>query len=340
MPDRSSTLSTWDGVSDRDLSALLQKGKGSGRLDLGDVLEVFKDVDLTAPTIVAIRRLLATEGIELDEESDERVELTVVDAADEKPGASDAADEGDDDLLDEVAIKRAERAARMAAGPFAPAGAGGTADPVRMYLKEIGRVPLLTAADEVRLAKRIQRGLSAEERAADLAAGDDCDRVDPGELAMLRRRIRDGERAKGELTQANLRLVVSIAKRYVGRGMLLLDLVQEGNLGLMRAVEKFDHTKGFKFSTYATWWIRQAITRSIAGPVAHDPHPGAHGRVDQSGEAGPAPDDAGARARAERRGARRADRPHRRAHPRDPAHLARSAVARLADGRGGRRQPR
>ena len=264
MPDRSSTLSTWDGVSDHDLSALVQKGKGSGRLDLGEVLEVFKDVDLTAPTIVAIRGLLAAEGIELDEESGDRAELTVVDSAETKPVAPDTAPDGDDDLLDEVALKRAERSARLAAGPFNPSGAGGTADPVRMYLKEIGRVPLLTAADEVRLAKRIQRGLGAEERVADLAAGEDCDRVDPTELAMLRRRIRDGERAKGELTQANLRLVVSIAKRYVGRGMLLLDLVQEGNLGLMRAVEKFDHTKGFKFSTYATWWIRQAITRSIA----------------------------------------------------------------------------
>jgi RNA polymerase primary sigma factor len=127
-----------------------------------------------------------------------------------------------------------------------------------MYLKEIGRVSLLTAEDERELAMRIETGVQARERfdvEPDLA---DIDR------RILRGAIRDGNKAKDELIQANLRLVVSIAKRYVGRGMLLLDLIQEGNLGLMRAVEKFDYTKGFKFSTYATWWIRQAITRAIA----------------------------------------------------------------------------
>jgi RNA polymerase primary sigma factor len=122
-----------------------------------------------------------------------------------------------------------------------------------MYLKEIGRVPLLTGPEEVALATRLEAGVQA--RAA-LEAG----AADPSLEAV----VRDGEDAKAVLIQANLRLVVSIAKRYVGRGMLLLDLIQEGNLGLMRAVDKFDHTKGFKFSTYATWWIRQAITRAIA----------------------------------------------------------------------------
>ncbi|MDH4144187.1 MAG: RNA polymerase sigma factor RpoD [Acidimicrobiia bacterium] len=137
-----------------------------------------------------------------------------------------------------------------------------TADPVRMYLKEIGQVPLLRGEEEVALAKRIQGGLEAAEALADAEAGGRVlERVDQRRLARI---VRDGDRAKEELTQANLRLVVSIAKKYVGRGMLLLDLIQEGNLGLMRAVEKFDHTKGFKFSTYATWWIRQAITRAIA----------------------------------------------------------------------------
>jgi RNA polymerase primary sigma factor len=133
-----------------------------------------------------------------------------------------------------------------------------------MYLREIGQVPLLKAEDEVRLAKRIEAGTKSAVELADLAAAGKLDDLEFAERRRLQRSAADGEAAKRELTQANLRLVVSIAKRYVGRGMLLLDLVQEGNLGLMRAVEKFDWTKGFKFSTYATWWIRQAITRAIA----------------------------------------------------------------------------
>jgi RNA polymerase primary sigma factor len=143
-------------------------------------------------------------------------------------------------------------------------GMGGSADPVRMYLKEIGRVSLLTGPEEVALAKRIEAGSAAEVRLAELNASGTLVTLDPGEKRALKRTADDGADAKAALTQANLRLVVSIAKRYVGRGMLILDLIQEGNLGLMRAVEKFDYTKGFKFSTYATWWIRQAITRSIA----------------------------------------------------------------------------
>ncbi len=142
--------------------------------------------------------------------------------------------------------------------------ASGSADPVRMYLKEIGRVPLLTAAEEVDLAKRIEAGTEVAVTLADLNASGELERLDRAERRRLKRLVDDGEDAKADLTEANLRLVVSIAKRYVGRGMLLQDLIQEGNLGLMRAVEKFDYTKGFKFSTYATWWIRQAITRAIA----------------------------------------------------------------------------
>jgi RNA polymerase primary sigma factor len=133
-----------------------------------------------------------------------------------------------------------------------------------VYLREIGQVPLLVASEEVDLAKRIEAGVHAEERLADLNASGVIESLQPVEKAQLRRTVRDGERARQELTQANLRLVVSIAKRYLGRGMQILDLIQEGNLGLMRAVEKFDYAKGFKFSTYATWWIRQAITRAIA----------------------------------------------------------------------------
>ena len=137
--------------------------------------------------------------------------------------------------------------------------AGATADPVKDYLKQIGKVPLLNAEQEVELAKRIEAGLFAEEQLAD-------------EARKLKEKVRDeyewisedGRRAKNHLLEANLRLVVSLAKRYTGRGMLFLDLIQEGNLGLIRAVEKFDYTKGYKFSTYATWWIRQAITRAMA----------------------------------------------------------------------------
>ncbi|WP_433184166.1 RNA polymerase sigma factor RpoD [Actinoallomurus sp. CA-150999] len=133
-----------------------------------------------------------------------------------------------------------------------------TSDLVRIYLREIGRVPLLTAEEEVELAKSIEAGLFAEEKLAHTAI------IAPGERSDLELLAHDGVRAKQRLIEANLRLVVSIAKRYVGRGMLFLDLIQEGNLGLIRAVEKFDYTKGYKFSTYATWWIRQAITRAIA----------------------------------------------------------------------------
>ena len=139
------------------------------------------------------------------------------------------------------------------------ASAGATADPVKDYLKQIGKVPLLNAEQEVELAKRIEAGLFAEEKLAEGPGGLRADaRLDMEWIAE------DGRRAKNHLLEANLRLVVSLAKRYTGRGMLFLDLIQEGNLGLIRAVEKFDYTKGYKFSTYATWWIRQAITRAMA----------------------------------------------------------------------------
>ena len=136
--------------------------------------------------------------------------------------------------------------------------AGATADPVKDYLKQIGKVSLLTAGQEVELAKRIEAGLFSEEK---LAKGGRISEKMREELEWI---VVDGRRAKNHLLEANLRLVVSLAKRYTGRGMLFLDLIQEGNLGLIRAVEKFDYTKGFKFSTYATWWIRQAITRAMA----------------------------------------------------------------------------
>jgi len=161
-------------------------------------------------------------------------------------------DEPDPEL---AAVRSASRPTHTESGSF---------DPVRMYLKEIGKVPLLTAEQEVTLAKRIEAGLDAAEKLTGVDPEGQPVEITETQRSSLHAVKRDGELARRQLTEANLRLVVSIAKRYVGRGMALLDLIQEGNLGLIRAVEKFDYTKGFKFSTYATWWIRQAITRAIA----------------------------------------------------------------------------
>ncbi|MFE0458325.1 RNA polymerase sigma factor [Kitasatospora sp. NPDC058965] len=183
----------------------------------------------------------------------------------------------DEELLEDVALPAGTKAEGEAAEPEeesegfvlsdddeddAPAQqvavAGATADPVKDYLKQIGKVPLLNAEQEVELAKRIEAGLFAEDKLSQ------ADKLAPKLKRELEIIAEDGRRAKNHLLEANLRLVVSLAKRYTGRGMLFLDLIQEGNLGLIRAVEKFDYTKGYKFSTYATWWIRQAITRAMA----------------------------------------------------------------------------
>jgi RNA polymerase primary sigma factor len=158
----------------------------------------------------------------------------------------------DDDEEESEALKQARRDAELTA----------SADSVRAYLKQIGKVALLNAEEEVELAKRIEAGLYAAERLR--GAEEDGEKLTPQSRRDLEWIVRDGERAKNHLLEANLRLVVSLAKRYTGRGMAFLDLIQEGNLGLIRAVEKFDYTKGYKFSTYATWWIRQAITRAMA----------------------------------------------------------------------------
>jgi RNA polymerase nonessential primary-like sigma factor len=177
----------------------------------------------------------------------------------------DAAPVGGEAPADSVALESAETVAADIAAETEPSSApadldetAASADLVRVYLNEIGKVPLLTAADEVDLAKRIEAGLYAEHL---LAASNDFSAARKRDLRAL---VIDGERAKDHLLRANLRLVVSLAKRYTGHGMPFLDLIQEGNLGLIRAVEKFDYTKGFKFSTYATWWIRQAISRAMA----------------------------------------------------------------------------
>jgi RNA polymerase primary sigma factor len=219
-----------------------------------DVLEVIT-VELTPDALAGLVTSLALAGVTVEEPDDE----TLVGHVEVE---SDAA-------LIEEADRASQSVLRRRPGRLLPERAdnrssGTSSDPVRMYLKEIGRVPLLTAAEEVTLAKRIEAGGLVSEKLADLAAANELGSLEFQERRRLERLARDGEQAKSELIQANLRLVVSIAKRYVGRGMLFLDLIQEGNLGLMRAVEKFDYTKGFKFSTYATWWIRQAITRAIA----------------------------------------------------------------------------
>jgi RNA polymerase primary sigma factor len=181
---------------------------------------------------------------------EEPAELAQAAAADAAQDATSGDFEWDDE--ESEALKQARRDAELTA----------SADSVRAYLKQIGKVPLLNAEQEVELAKRIEAGLYASER---LRAAEEGEEKLPTQLARdLGWISRDGERAKNHLLEANLRLVVSLAKRYTGRGMAFLDLIQEGNLGLIRAVEKFDYTKGYKFSTYATWWIRQAITRAMA----------------------------------------------------------------------------
>ena len=162
-----------------------------------------------------------------------------------------------DEGIELVEAPREEVEDPRPAGEADPGKPAATSDLVRIYLREIGRVPLLTAEDEVELAKSIEAGLFADEK----LRGGSPEGAEAADFEFL---VAEGERSKQRLIEANLRLVVSIAKRYIGRGLVFLDLIQEGNLGLIRAVEKFDYTRGYKFSTYATWWIRQAITRAIA----------------------------------------------------------------------------
>jgi RNA polymerase primary sigma factor len=193
---------------------------------------------------------ITTTPVETDEDVVEEA-APVEEAAAGTPAAAETATEWDDEA-DSIALRQARKDAEATA----------SADSVRAYLKLIGRVKLLTAEEEVDLARRVEAGLYAAHKLEQAAEGGE--RVPTGLRRELHWIVRDGERAKDHLLEANLRLVVSLAKRYTGRGMAFLDLIQEGNLGLIRAVEKFDYTKGFKFSTYATWWIRQAITRAMA----------------------------------------------------------------------------
>ena len=240
MPDTTSGLPSWPGVSEFEVARLLRRGRARGSLTLDEVIDVVRDAELTSELIAGIRSSLRAEGIDFEE-----TVAVEVDA---------------NEVLRLVRASRGEYKVRLETGT----GQGSVSDSTRLYLREIGQVALLTAADEVELAGAITDGNEAEARLADLAVSGELGRADRAEVARLRRRQRKGDRARDRLTRANLRLVVSVAKRFGGRGLPLLDLFQEGNLGLMRAVEKFDAGKGFKFSTYATWWIRQAITRAIA----------------------------------------------------------------------------
>ncbi len=228
-------------MANEKLRELLNRGKKKGRLDSSEISEVLDEMDLGGEAMDQVYDSLEALGIEVGVE-----EFLVGINDDIEPPMSEIAEIEEEELVD----------------PNTLVDSFSIDDPVRMYLKEIGRVPLLTADEEVNLATAMSAGREAQDR-IDEAAEDEIT-IDEAEMKKLKADIKAGTRAKQALAEANLRLVVSIAKRYVGRGMLFLDLIQEGNLGLIKAVEKFDYTKGYKFSTYATWWIRQAITRAIA----------------------------------------------------------------------------
>ena len=220
------------------LGELIERGKKKGNLSSTELMDVLEDMDLESDQMDKIYDTLENLGIDTVGE----------DYIPDLPDDADPPLEAMEEINEEEMVD-----------PNSMVDAFGTDDPVRMYLKEIGKVNLLSSDEEIELAQAMDAGNAAKSQLEELeAAGEEI----PDEVRTeLNRAIKKGERAKQRLAEANLRLVVSIAKRYVGRGMQFLDLIQEGNLGLIKAVEKFDYTKGYKFSTYATWWIRQAITR-------------------------------------------------------------------------------
>ena len=223
------------------LGELIERGKKKGNLSSTELMDVLEDMDLESDQMDKIYDTLENLGIDTVGE----------DYIPDLPDDADPPLEAMEEINEEEMVD-----------PNSMVDAFGTDDPVRMYLKEIGKVNLLSSEEEIELAQAMDAGNAAKSQLEELeAAGEEI----PDEVRTeLNRAIKKGERAKQRLAEANLRLVVSIAKRYVGRGMQFLDLIQEGNLGLIKAVEKFDYTKGYKFSTYATWWIRQAITRAMA----------------------------------------------------------------------------
>ena len=248
------------GVSQVDFDAALAIGREQGHLTQDELIEALHAVELTPEVLTTLIDRITAEGVVLVEEEVEEV-VTVEVTVRQEPRTTPKSN---------GALRAEARREANGKRPSPSGDSGGSAeDPVHTYLKEIGRVPLLNAELEVEIARAIEEGNAASARLAahEFALAGEGPReelLDADELSRNRRLMRRGLKAKDELIEANLRLVVSIAKRYRNRGLAFLDLIQEGNLGLMRAVDKFDHTKGFKFSTYATWWIRQAITRAIA----------------------------------------------------------------------------
>ncbi len=228
----------------KELLALAKKKKNV--LEYQEIVDFFADLPLEDDQLDKVLEVLEQSGIDV---------LRIMD--------------DDDDVEDEEIILSEEDEVDVENIDLSVPDGISIEDPVRMYLKEIGKVPLLTAEEEIELAQKMEDGVKAAEKVAELKKTlEDCPEEEKAEIKKQieeQQEIADiGEDSKKKLAEANLRLVVSIAKRYVGRGMLFLDLIQEGNLGLIKAVEKFDYRKGYKFSTYATWWIRQAITRAIA----------------------------------------------------------------------------
>ena len=228
------------------LAQLLELGKKKRNiLEYQEISDFFKDMNLDAEQLETVLDFLVHNNVDVLRISD------------------------DDDDDDEIILDDEEEVEVEKIDLSVPDGVS-VEDPVRMYLKEIGKVPLLSAEEEIELAKKMEAGAVAEEKISLLKtrmqeSEDDAEKEEiKAEIKELQKEVDWGDDAKKRLAEANLRLVVSIAKRYVGRGMLFLDLIQEGNLGLIKAVEKFDYRKGYKFSTYATWWMRQAITRAIA----------------------------------------------------------------------------
>ncbi len=251
---------------------LVDRAKGVGSVSEDEIQVALRDVDVDDDKLEDLYGALRSRGVEVlsddDSDPDSDIEESSDDDDNDNVGIGSLGDDDDDMPREKIpaipaAPKRSKKGSSLKARRRQDAATVMlTGDPVRMYLKEIGKVDLLTAAEEVDLAMKIEAGTEATEKLEAHERGElELSRV---ELRRLNRVEQVGLEAKQSLISANLRLVVSIAKRYVGRGMLFLDLIQEGNLGLIRAVEKFDYTKGFKFSTYATWWIRQAITRAIA----------------------------------------------------------------------------
>jgi len=233
-------------INNEKLRELLAKGKKKGKLESAELMEVVDDLNLETEQMDQLYDSLESLNIDISTDDD-----LLPDLPDDEPAAEEIADVEEEELVD----------------PNTLVNNFSIDDPVRMYLKEIGKVPLLTPDEETSLAKAMSDGNEATEKleaVKEAREAGEAVELSAEEEAALKKAVNAGERAKQKLAEANLRLVVSIAKRYVGRGMLFLDLIQEGNLGLIKAVEKFDYTKGYKFSTYATWWIRQAITRAIA----------------------------------------------------------------------------